>query len=82
MDNIAFNKATLVGSIDAQAKEEKKKIQNTFVHILVEKGGILATDEKTENVREVIFDTVYCYPDDKKTDEFINAIKGFGETIK
>lgn len=79
---ISFDKATLVTSIAEKATDEKKQIQNTFVRILVEKGGILEDGGTTSNVKEVIFDTVYCYPDDKKTDEFINAIKGFGETIK
>lgn len=78
MDNIAFDKASLVSSIADEAIEKNKKVQNTFVRILVEKGGILEDSDGTENVRQVIWDNVYCYPDDKKIDEFIEKIKNYG----
>jgi hypothetical protein len=73
---ITFDTVKSVSSIDVLKEYSKLKIDNNFVHILLEKGVNIPN---AEPVKEVVFDQVWCFETDEETKKFIDYIQVFNK---
>jgi hypothetical protein len=73
---ITFDTVKSVSSIDVLKEDSKLKIDNNFVHILLEKGVNIPN---AEPVKEVVFDQVWCFETDEETKKFIDYIQVFNK---
>lgn len=76
-----FNEAKSIPTLDTLVKDEKETIQNKMVRVLVEKGAILErTDDSGnyEQVKEVVFDQVFCFKDEEELNNFIKHVNEYG----
>jgi len=79
VDAISFSKAALVADLTEHARARGGRAQNGFVRILVERGVILEDGVATSEARAVVLDIVYCDPDEKRINAFVEEIQQIGE---